>query len=271
MNKHKYFILICLTWAYLFWGLIVLSGISAKSIYGIILIIMGGLSPFIATLMLLFRYEDKHTRSDFVKNIFNIRSIKKRYFYFIIFIPLLILHLSILTTYFLSQIFPFINVKEIVIVHEVISSSFLSILTFALIVLIAGPIPEEIGWRGYLLPNLLKKFTLLKSSIIIATVWGIWHLPLFLIKDYPLSDKLSNLFELIVYFAQLYPKAIIYSILFIKTKRSILMAIMFHFFINFYGMIFEINTITQYFELTLWSILAYYAYAEIKKNSKYLV
>jgi len=46
---------------------------------------------------------------------------------------------------------------------------------------------------------------------------------------------------------------------------------MFHFFINFYGMIFEINTITQYFELTLWSILAYYAYAEIKKNSKYLV
>ena len=38
---------------------------------------------------------------------------------------------------------------------------------------------EESGWRGYMLSELYKHYTLLKSSLIIAGVWIIWHLPAF--------------------------------------------------------------------------------------------
>lgn len=37
---------------------------------------------------------------------------------------------------------------------------------------------EELGWRGYLLPNLLEKFTPLKATIISGVIWGIWHTPM---------------------------------------------------------------------------------------------
>lgn len=40
-------------------------------------------------------------------------------------------------------------------------------------------IGEESGWRGYLLPELNKRFSILKASLIVAGVWMLWHLPAF--------------------------------------------------------------------------------------------
>ena len=40
---------------------------------------------------------------------------------------------------------------------------------------------EEYGWRGFLLPRMLKKFNLFYSSILVGLIWGIWHFPAYLI------------------------------------------------------------------------------------------
>ncbi len=40
---------------------------------------------------------------------------------------------------------------------------------------------EEYGWRGFLLPRLLEKYSVLHSSIILGLIWGVWHLPAYLI------------------------------------------------------------------------------------------
>ena len=47
------------------------------------------------------------------------------------------------------------------------------------IVLIA--IGEEYGWRGFLLPRLLERFSLFHSSLILGLIWGFWHFPAYLI------------------------------------------------------------------------------------------
>src|ERR687898_544687 len=39
---------------------------------------------------------------------------------------------------------------------------------------------EEIGWRGYALPRLQAKRSALSAALILAPIWGMWHLPLFL-------------------------------------------------------------------------------------------
>jgi len=37
---------------------------------------------------------------------------------------------------------------------------------------------EEPGWRGFLLPELQKRFNPLVASLIIAVIWDLWHIPL---------------------------------------------------------------------------------------------
>ncbi len=37
---------------------------------------------------------------------------------------------------------------------------------------------EEIGWRGYLLPKLMERYSARVSIIISGIIWGIWHAPI---------------------------------------------------------------------------------------------
>ena len=41
---------------------------------------------------------------------------------------------------------------------------------------------EEFGWRGLLLPELNKKFSLSIAALVVGLIWGLWHLPLFFIN-----------------------------------------------------------------------------------------
>lgn len=42
---------------------------------------------------------------------------------------------------------------------------------------------EETGWRGFLLPELERRWSPLTASFVIAAIWGVWHLPAFLINE----------------------------------------------------------------------------------------
>jgi membrane protease YdiL (CAAX protease family) len=44
---------------------------------------------------------------------------------------------------------------------------------------------EEPGWRGFMQPELQKKFSPLFAAIIISLFWSLWHLPLYLNGFYP--------------------------------------------------------------------------------------
>jgi uncharacterized protein len=40
-------------------------------------------------------------------------------------------------------------------------------------------IGEETGWRGFLLPELHKRYSLFTSALLVAVIWIIWHIPAF--------------------------------------------------------------------------------------------
>lgn len=46
------------------------------------------------------------------------------------------------------------------------------------ITLNGGPLQEEFGWRGYLLPALQKRLPGLAAALIVGVIWALWHMPL---------------------------------------------------------------------------------------------
>ena len=69
--------------------------------------------------------------------------------------------------------------------------NWLTIILYVLLVGVFGTISgmaralgEEIGWRGFLVPELYKKYGFTKTSLISGFIWGIWHLPILLFADY---------------------------------------------------------------------------------------
>lgn len=48
----------------------------------------------------------------------------------------------------------------------------------------AAALGEEIGWRGFLVPELSKNMSYTKTSLITGIVWSLWHYPILLFADY---------------------------------------------------------------------------------------
>jgi membrane protease YdiL (CAAX protease family) len=59
--------------------------------------------------------------------------------------------------------------------------------------IVLGQAGEELGWRGYALPRLASRLGYAWSSLIIGTVWALWHLPLFYIAG---ADKTGQSFPI---------------------------------------------------------------------------
>ena len=98
-------------------------------------------------------------------------------------------------------------------------------------VMIIGGGLEETGWRGILLPELLKRTNKIWATIIVAFIWTFWHLPLWLVEGSSQSsiNILGFGFNILV-------MSFLFTILWVKTE-SIGMAVIFHAFFNAYPML----------------------------------
>jgi membrane protease YdiL (CAAX protease family) len=59
-----------------------------------------------------------------------------------------------------------------------------AILTVGLFDKISRALGEEIGWRGLLVPELLKVTSFRNTALISGVIWAAWHFPLIIFADY---------------------------------------------------------------------------------------
>jgi membrane protease YdiL (CAAX protease family) len=101
-----------------------------------------------------------------------------------------------------------------------------------------GPVGEEFGWRGYALPKLQNKYGPLIASLVIGTVWGIWHLPDFFALQGvigTLATALGMIF-LVPYVLGTIANSVFMTWLYNKSKASALIAgIVWHAAIDFWA------------------------------------
>jgi len=110
----------------------------------------------------------------------------------------------------------------------------LGLLAMAGFILVIGPLPEEIGWRGYLLDRLQLRWTSLTASLLLGIIWWSWHLPLFVLPGYfeafgrGTPSPVAFLFGIV-------PAAIVYTWVYNETDRSVFAVVVLHFMQNFTG------------------------------------
>jgi membrane protease YdiL (CAAX protease family) len=56
--------------------------------------------------------------------------------------------------------------------------------TYGLVRSVCSALGEEIGWRGFLVPELSKTTSFTATSLISGVVWSLWHYPILIYGDY---------------------------------------------------------------------------------------
>ena len=98
------------------------------------------------------------------------------------------------------------------------------LLVFSAVLLYLGPLGEEPGWRGFALPILLKLQSPLNASIIIAVIWGIWHLPVDLA-----GREISMLMEALLRRLSItLPGSVIFTWLYIRSGQCMVSCLVLH-------------------------------------------
>jgi membrane protease YdiL (CAAX protease family) len=48
----------------------------------------------------------------------------------------------------------------------------------------ATTLGEEIGWRGFLVPELAKRFSFTATAVLSGVIWALWHVPIIVFAGY---------------------------------------------------------------------------------------
>lgn len=112
---------------------------------------------------------------------------------------------------------------------------FLAVVNFGLVLLLGGPLGEELGWRGYALPVLQERYSWRVASLVLGMVWGAWHLPLFYMADTAQSHIPVGLFMV-----STVALSVLFAWLFNHTERSVLPALVLHTAVNAWGWVIPV-------------------------------
>ena len=171
------FFVIAFLWSWFFMGTILIFtkiGIISEtnafmSPIGFPLALIGAFGPAMGAFISLRSIKGKGAIKDFIKSFLSLKFGWKVWISIFLFFGLTTLIAWIIPELFgedrLSSYLPSIYIFPI----------------YLLLMVFFGGGQEEIGWRGYILPFLEKRFGLIIGSLILGIIWAIWHLPLWFI------------------------------------------------------------------------------------------
>lgn len=173
------FFIITFIFSWLLWLPFVLSGFEviqlseAVSSLMTLAVMIGAFGPMIAAVILIGRKEGKPGIKQFFRKAFSFR-IKPIYYLLAFLLPMIITAISHYIVNFTGiDILPDNLFPENLAIPVIVL-----VVPYFLFILIAGGGQEEFGWRGYAQQPLQQRFGILGGSILLGIIWGVWHLPL---------------------------------------------------------------------------------------------
>ncbi|MGD1994565.1 MAG: type II CAAX endopeptidase family protein [Anaerolineae bacterium] len=237
--------------SWLFWIPAALSGQDVMTTAWLALFMLGGFGPSVAGIIMVYRRKGKEGRRDFWRRVIDLKRISAAWHLFIFLIFPALFAISFLLNSLLGNPLPELETlarvaaQPLMVVGMVVSG------------IITGPLSEELGWRGFALDEMQKKWSPLVSSLIIAPFWWGWHLPLFFMRGttqyaWGLGAPFFWLF-----LVQIVPLSILLTWVYNRNGRSTLAAILLHFTFNFtFGLASPIPVTVYFIQVALLYITA---------------
>ncbi len=227
MNRNSFIYLIStFLFSWIFWipavlenfGIITYSSDELSQAIYFITLIIGAFGPAFGAFIAL--RNDKQSFKEHLKKIFSKKGITKwgLYLIIILIIPLMINGFALL----IGMIFN-LEIPPFPLPSDPSYLPYLIYVPYLLFTAFLGGGQEEIGWRGYLQGELLKKYSPEKVSLIIGFFWGLWHIPVwFMIWD-------NHYFTPYIGFILMTMSiSFVYSYIYEKSEGNLLIMMLFH-------------------------------------------
>lgn len=212
------------TW--LLQGIAILSGQSSKDFPAILFYIIGGCGPSLVALFFVWRNFNVEQRREFWSRVFSPRRVQPVWWIVtLVAVPSAML-LGVWADSLLGGMLPQMDY------FNLLKSQPAEIPIFIIMMMIGGPLAEELGWRGLLLDAFQKKWSVAVSTLVLFLLWWLWHLPLFFLPGttqytWGLFTDMFWLFAMNVFLL-----AILMSLAHNANNRSVLVVILIHFSYN---------------------------------------
>ena len=244
------FFLLTFALSWLFWLIAAWLGKPEPAIPTLVLHYLGGLIPPVVAISLLYSQHSADERKSYWRRVIDFKRITGKWYAVIFLTAPVLASLAMLMDLIAGGIGAKPEAATMFITQP------LSVIPFAMYMLLFGPLPEELAWRGYALDKLQNRWNALTSSILLGVIWTVWHLPLFFIPGSYQHGLGLGTQGFWLFMLDKIPQSILITWVFNNNRRSTWSAVLFHFMINFLGELVELSTRSEIFYIILWILAA---------------
>lgn len=215
MAKHRegrspfMFFALTIAYAWTLW----LPGILAGVDY-LILVTIGAFAPLAAAVTLISRRHGWRESWQFIRQVSDFKT-KPVYYLLALLIPLAVAA----ATHYLAPLFN-LQVADTLFPETV--NPWLLLIPYLIFIMLIGGGQEEFGWRGYAQQPLQERYGVIKASVMIGLVWGVWHLPLWAFPD------AQGAYPFVAFVMQTVGVSLVYGLLYNASGQKLIIAILYH-------------------------------------------
>jgi len=240
------YIVFALGWSLLFWAGSVFWGAGDDPSRSP-LFLLGGGGPLVAAVVLTTFFEGPGIRRDYWIRAFDPRRIHGSWWAAALLLHPAIIALSFAADIALGGFLPPLRAQ---------AGSVSAVLSLLFFVFWFGPLPEEMGWRGFALDRLQNRMTALNASLVLGAVWALWHVPLFFVPGTFQAELGPGSARSWIFLASMVPLSVLMTWVYNNTGRSILSAVLIHYSGNLCGALLAKTDRVAAFEVLFLSIAA---------------
>jgi membrane protease YdiL (CAAX protease family) len=185
--------------------------------YTAVTVPIGAFAPLFAAITLVVRRHGWKEAWNFIRQAFDFK-VKPLYLILAILIPLIITAAA----HYLAPVLGF-EVADTLFPKELPVSPFILVIPYFFLMMIIGGGQEEFGWRGYAQAPLQKRLGVIPASLLIGVIWGLWHLPLWIMP----GDGHAT-YPYIAFVIMTTSISVVYSWLYNAANQKLIVVIFFH-------------------------------------------